>query len=176
MKKALGTILGLIIFSFMALHSYADNGTVEVGTASATESSVTVSGTATGVNAAVVVEVIDANGTSYGMGSLTVKDGAFSGTVSGLSLAAGNYTVRVADYDGGTWNSKAVTVEATTNNTTQNNTATTDEKSTSTATSTQAKTETVSTDSDNGSSKNSSEQTNSDAKIGTTAIAGGSTA
>ena len=84
------------------------NEDVAITSSSATGSSMTVSGT---TNAkAVAVQIRNSAGTICGMGTLGVKDGAFSGTISNLRLPNGDYKIYVADYQGGTWAIDEVTV------------------------------------------------------------------
>ena len=84
------------------------NEDVAITSSSATGSSMTVSGTTDAK--AVAVQIRNSAGTICGMGTLGVKDGAFSGTISNLRLPNGNYKIYVADYQGGTWAIDEVTV------------------------------------------------------------------
>ncbi len=115
MKKYLGLVLSLLMFVFVSVPSFAANGTIDSLSVSLQVGSAGVSGTTTGVNAAVIVEVLSTDETvSYGMGSIAVRDdGSFSGTVSNLNLSyQTEYVVRVADYDGGTWEKTTKTTPA----------------------------------------------------------------
>ena len=102
MKKIASFFVAILWFSLIALSVSA--GTVNELDVSATTTSLTVSGSAADINAAVVVQILDQNNNVLGMESFPVLDDAFSGTVSGITLVAGDsYTVRVADFDGGSW-------------------------------------------------------------------------
>ena len=113
MKKIASFFVAILWFSLIALSVSA--GTVNELDVSATTTSLTVSGSAADINAAVVVQILDQNNNVLGMESFPVLDDAFSGTVSGITLVAGDsYTVRVADFDGGSWKKTVVTAVAPT--------------------------------------------------------------
>ena len=86
----------------------AANNTVTITSASATGSSMTVSGTTSAK--AVAVQIRNTSGTIYGMGTLGVSGGSFSGTINNLRIPNGDYKIYVADYEGGSWAIEEVTV------------------------------------------------------------------
>ena len=110
MKNMVKVIFPILLYLGLCIPVYAA-GTVNIGNAKAEESKVTVSGTTENVTAAVAVQVLDGE-TVIAMDSFVVLNDAFSGQIEGLSLTVGKtYTIRIADYDGGTWQtttSKAV--------------------------------------------------------------------
>ena len=114
MKKII-TFLFPIIFFLMMRTSVCAAGTISTLDVEVTTNSVTVSGTVASVNAAVAVQVLDSGDNIVAMDSFTVLNDNFAGTINGLALTAGGtYTVRVADYDGGTWKTTSTTVEVST--------------------------------------------------------------
>lgn len=109
MKKIITFMAPIVLFLAFANSVYAA-GTVSTLNAAATTDTVEISGTTAGVNAAVTVQLLDAESNILAMDSVTVIDNAFSDTITGLALTEGaQYTVRVADYDGGTWKVEEVT-------------------------------------------------------------------
>ena len=102
MKKLLSAILAIMIVISCGTVAFAVvAGTVEILEAVRNGSAVDVSGTTTDVNAAVAVQVLDADDNVIGMDSFVVgADGSFSGSVAFSGTAA---SVRAADYDGGPW-------------------------------------------------------------------------
>ena len=97
----------------MPVKVYA-GGTISDLKATATTSSVTVSGTATDVKAAIVVQVMDGSDI-VAMQSFSVNGTTFSVKLNSLSLTGGKtYTIRVADYDGGTFATAEATVPSST--------------------------------------------------------------
>ena len=113
MKKITSVLLALVLTLALSVPAFAAGGTVTISSASATKTTVAVSGTVNSeVKAAVIVQVLN-NEDILAMQSIQVNNLAFSGTISNLSLTAGrSYTVRIADYDGGAWTSDTVTVPA----------------------------------------------------------------
>ena len=112
-KNKLALLSTLIIFVIIGIlikpkTVSALNEDVAITSSSATGSSMTVSGTTDAK--AVAVQIRNSSGTICGMGTLGVKDGAFSGTISNLRLPNGDYKIYVADYQGGTWAIDEVTV------------------------------------------------------------------
>ena len=87
---------------------FANNEDVTISDASATGTSMTVSGTTDA--SAVAVQIRDSSGKIWAMGTLGVHGHSFSGTISNLRLSTGDYTIYVADYEGGTWAKTLVTV------------------------------------------------------------------
>ena len=67
----------------------------------------TVSGTTQDIPAAVIVQILDGEGSIIGMESLLVMDDAFSGSVS-YDAASTPVKVRAANYDGGAWTTQDV--------------------------------------------------------------------
>lgn len=110
MKNIVKVIFPILLYLGLCIPVYAA-GTVNIGNAKAEVSKVTVSGTTENVTAAVAVQVLDGE-TVVAMDSFVVLNNAFSGQIEGLSLTVDKtYTIRIADYDGGTWQtttSKAV--------------------------------------------------------------------
>ena len=102
-KILIGIIAPVIISLFLfPIKAFALNKTVTVSTATATTSGVSVTGTTEAL--AVIIQVRDASDNILGMESEGTVSGAFSTSITGLSLAEGaTYTVFVADYEGGTW-------------------------------------------------------------------------
>ena len=112
-RNKLALLSTLIIFVIIGILTNpktvsALNEDVTITSSSATGSSMTVSGTTDAK--AVAVQIRNSAGTICGMGTLGVKDGAFSGTISNLRLPNGDYKIYVADYQGGTWAIDEVTV------------------------------------------------------------------
>ncbi len=113
-RNKIGLLLStLIIFVIIGIlvvpeRVSALNQDVVITSSSATGSSMTVSGTTSAK--AVAVQIRNSAGTICGMGTLGVKNGAFSGTIDNLRLPNGNYKIYVADYQGGTWAIDEVTV------------------------------------------------------------------
>lgn len=107
--RIFGLLLAAIfVLTAFPIESFAKNNDVTITSASATGTTVTVAGTTAAK--AVIVQIRDANNNVKGMGSLGVNGGSFSGTISNFRLAAGDYTVYVADYEGGSWATEAVNV------------------------------------------------------------------
>ena len=131
--KIMITVLLIVLCLPITVH--AKDQAVTITSASAAASKVTVSGTTTA--AAVMVQVRDASANILGMQTLGVVDGKFSGDVTDLTLAADtDYTVYVADYEGGAWETETVKYETpTTAITTAATTATTTEATTAASTS-----------------------------------------
>ncbi len=101
MKKLLSAILAIMIAVFCGTAAFAAAvGTVETLEAVRNGSAVDVSGTTKDVNAAVAVQVLDADDNVIGMDSFVISDDSFSGSVAFSGTAA---SVRAADYDGGPW-------------------------------------------------------------------------
>lgn len=113
MKKITSVFLTLAMVLALCVPAFAaGGGTVTITTKSATKTQLTVAGTTSGVKAAVVVQLLSGE-EILAMESLVVAGDSFSGVISGLSLTTGSsYTVRIADYDGGTWASDTVAVPA----------------------------------------------------------------
>lgn len=109
MKKIIALLLSLVmVFGGMTYSAEAATTTIDF-TASCTESKVEVTGTASGVKSAVVLQVLDENKQLLAMETVNVLAGEFEKTVTGLSLEAGTkYKVRVANYDGGSWVTKEI--------------------------------------------------------------------
>ena len=110
MKKLLKLIFPMMLFFALSIPAYAA-GTVSTVTAETTRTKIEVSGTTSGVTAAVVIQVLDNADQIVAMDSFVVLNDAFSGEMSGLTLTEGNtYSVRAADYDGGVWTTISSTV------------------------------------------------------------------
>lgn len=115
MKKLMSIFTLILTCIVLCNPVYAANGTVSTFSANVNsdKSSITIEGTTSGVNAAVVVQVLD-NNIIIAMESFVVKSNKFIDTLTGLSLTEGKiYTVRVADYDGGAWKTVDVKVPVT---------------------------------------------------------------
>ncbi|NLT15586.1 MAG: hypothetical protein GXY05_14740 [Clostridiales bacterium] len=112
MKKTVTIILIIVVVLTLCVPALAvDNGVATLD-AVGTTASVTVSGTSANGVLAVMTEVLDTDGTtSLAMKSFAVSGGSFSGVITGVTLSAGaTYTVRAADYNGGTWTATTFTV------------------------------------------------------------------
>ena len=112
MKKILTIFLAVIMgFSLCVPAMAIDDGAATL-VATGTTTSVSVSGTAADGVLAIMAELLDTDGTtSIAMQSFAVDDGAFSGDITGVTLTAGaTYTVRAADYNGGSWTTRSFTV------------------------------------------------------------------
>ena len=102
LKIVLSILLCLAMLWGNGMVSYAYNETVTITSASASTTTVTVAGDT--LAAAVMVQIRDASDAIVAMQSFGTLDDKFSGSITGLSLAAGaSYTVYVADYEGGAW-------------------------------------------------------------------------
>lgn len=105
-KKITSLIITLSLVLTLGINVFAlGGGTVETLTATASDRTVTVSGTTQNVAASVSVQVLDSNNKVIGMNSFVVSNNEFSGTVS-ISVKAGfdtELTIRAADSDGGDW-------------------------------------------------------------------------
>ena len=148
-KNKLYLILIMICILTFSLTAYAKNETVTISSAEATKTTVTVSGTTKAL--AVMVQVRDAEDNILKMESFGTVSGEFSGKIEDLTLKEGTeYTVYVADYEGGDWTTATVNVpESTTETTTTTEATTTTTEATTQATTeatTQATTETQKTD------------------------------
>ncbi|MGN0345724.1 MAG: sortase B protein-sorting domain-containing protein [Lachnospiraceae bacterium] len=106
---ALSIFLCLAMFLGNGMVSYAAGKTVTITSVSGTTTTVTVAGTTDA--AAVMVQIRDASGTTIlAMQSFGTLNDEFSGSITGLSLTAGTeYTVYIADYEGGPWATQTVT-------------------------------------------------------------------
>ena len=102
LKIVLSILLCLAMLWGNGMVSYAYNETVTITSASASTTTVTVAGDT--LAAAVMIQIRDASDAIVAMQSFGTLDDKFSGSITGLSLAAGaSYTVYVADYEGGAW-------------------------------------------------------------------------
>lgn len=111
MKKIYSLILMCVCIISICGVAYAKDKEVTELEASATQSSVSVSGTTDAI--AVIVQVRDSEGNILAMKSFGTVDGEFSGSITGLRLSSGTeYTICVADYDGGSWKKETVTCTA----------------------------------------------------------------
>ena len=138
MRKKISIIFTLVCILAFSITAYARNEAVTISSAEATTSTVTVSGTTNAL--AVMVQVRDDEDNIIKMESFGTVSGAFSGTIDDLSLKADTeYTVFVADYEGGDWTKITVKVPAaTTEATTEATTAQTTQETTETTTQTTA--------------------------------------
>lgn len=102
MKKFLSVILAIMILVSCGTAALAAaDGTVTEFDAVVNGNTVEVSGTTSNINAAVAVQVLDADDNIIGMNSFVIDaDGSFSGSVAFSGTAA---SARAADYDGGPW-------------------------------------------------------------------------
>lgn len=108
MKKIISVILVIALACALGITAFAA-GTVTVSSASydAGKKELSVSGTTSGVKAAVIVQVVDGSSNILAMESFIVSNNAFDGKISGLALENGKtYTAKAADFDGGVWASK----------------------------------------------------------------------
>lgn len=148
-KKKISLLLTIICLLAFSVTAYAKNETVTISSAEATKTTVTVSGTTKAL--AVMVQVRDTEDNILKMESFGTVSGEFSGKIEDLTLKEGTeYTVYVADYEGGDWTTATVNVpESTTETTTTTEATTTTTEATTQATTeatTQATTETQKTD------------------------------
>lgn len=133
-KKKISLILTIICLLAFSVTAFAKNEAVTISSAEATKTTVTVSGTTNAL--AVMVQVRDAEDNIIKMESFGTVSGSFSGTIDDLSIKADTeYTVFVADYEGGDWTKITVKVPAaTTEATTEATTTATTEATTETTT------------------------------------------
>lgn len=117
MKKIFTVFIALILVFSLCVTTAATNGTVNNLTASGTTTAVTVSGSISSGALAVMTEVLDNTGSSVIMYSFPVSETNFSGTISGVNLTPGaTYTLRAADYEGGSWTTSTFTVPSSFSN------------------------------------------------------------
>ena len=111
MRKMLPWILSILLMISLTFPVCAAGGTVSDLSVSGNTTQISVSGTTTGVTAAVAVQVLDSGSNIVAMENITISGNTFSGSLAGLTLTSGaTYTVRAADYDGGTWKTTTITV------------------------------------------------------------------
>ncbi len=139
-KNKLSLMLILICILAFSLTAYAKNEAVTINGAEATTSSVTVSGSTKAL--AVMVQVRDAEDNIIKMESFGTLDGSFSGTIDELTLKEDTeYTIYVADYEGGDWTTQTVKVSKKTEPSTEATTESTETTTTSTEATTNANTD-----------------------------------
>lgn len=110
MKKLVYSLIIALSVLFVATPVSAKDRAVSITEAAATANSVTVKGTTEAI--AIIVQVRDSSDEIVEMQSFGTTDNAFDITINNLSLAAGSYTVYVADYEGGSWATMAVEVKS----------------------------------------------------------------
>ncbi len=110
MKKIITTIVAIAcILAFPAV-AYAKDKDVNVTGTSASTSEVTVVGATDAL--AVAIQLRDKDGNILGMTTTNTVSREFKGVIGELSLAEGEeYTVYVADYEGGNWTKVTVKAE-----------------------------------------------------------------
>ena len=108
MKKYFGLIIALLFVAIcLPVTVEAKNKDVTVSDTKVEATKATVSGKTEAL--AVMVQVRDANNNILGLETFATNGGAFTGEVTGLSLAADtDYKVFVADYEGGNWATQTV--------------------------------------------------------------------
>ena len=108
MKKYFGLIIALLFVAIcLPVTVEAKNKDVTVSETKVEATKATVSGKTEAL--AVMVQVRDANNNILGLETFATTGGAFTGEVTGLSLAADtDYKVFVADYEGGKWTTATV--------------------------------------------------------------------
>ena len=111
MKKYFGLIIALLFVAIcLPVTVEAKNKDVTVSETKVEATKATVSGKTEAL--AVMVQVRDANNNILGLETFATNGGAFTGEVTGLSLAADtDYKVFVADYEGGKWTTQTVKYE-----------------------------------------------------------------
>lgn len=111
MKKIVLPMISMMLLFFVFVTPVKAAGeTVTIGDVTAYASSMSVSGTTDAV--AVTIQVRDASGIIVAMDTVGTKGGKFSKSVVGSYTVGGNYKIYVADYEGGTWDTKDVTAAA----------------------------------------------------------------
>ena len=96
------------------IDSKAQNGTVTITEATIASDSASVKGT-TEDTLAIMVRITDASDNILVMQSFAVSiDGSFEVEIKDVTFADGDYTISVADYEGGEWATETVTVGETT--------------------------------------------------------------
>ncbi len=108
MKKYFGLLIALLFVAIcLPVTVEAKNKDVTVSETKVEATKATVSGKTEAL--AVMVQVRDANNNILGLETFATNGGAFTGEVTGLSLAADtDYKVFVADYEGGNWATQTV--------------------------------------------------------------------
>ncbi len=108
MKKYFGLLIALLFVAIcLPVTVEAKNKDVTVSETKVEATKATVSGKTEAL--AVMVQVRDANNNILGLETFATNGGAFTGEVTGLSLAADtDYKVFVADYEGGKWTTATV--------------------------------------------------------------------
>lgn len=105
MKKIKSTILALtlVLSAILPAKAFAANAVISDLTASNNSTSMHVEGTTSAL--AVAIEVMDEAGTTSiaGPETTSVVSGAFAYDLAGTFDTSVVYTIRVADYDAGTW-------------------------------------------------------------------------
>lgn len=109
MKKILSLLIGLFAIVCFSVPAYALNKAVTIDSASATKTTVVVKGNTEAL--AVTMQLRDDSDNIIAMITEGTTSGAFEISLNNLSLTPGaSYTVYVADYEGGNWTTKVVTV------------------------------------------------------------------
>lgn len=110
MKKIITIICSILLTLSLSSVVYAENGEITITSASGTESSASVSGSVDKDITAVVIEVVDKSGKILSMQTVEVVNKTFSVSDIYANLNEGQeYTIKVADYDGGQWAKKDFT-------------------------------------------------------------------
>lgn len=156
MKKIGLFLLPFALLLMLMVPAYAAEGSITSLEASATTSAIKVSGTTDSDIAAVMVEVLKEEEPVCFYSFEVTKDRSFSGTISGLSLTAGTtYTVKAADYDGGSWKTVSVTVKETSSGTGSGSSANSGSTGSSVSESTAATASSVSSETETATEKTS---------------------
>lgn len=110
MKKILTIICSLALMLSLSSTIYAENAEITINSASGTEKSASVSGSVDKDITAVVIEIVDGSGQILSMQTVEVVNKTFSASNIYADLDIGSeYTIKVADYDGGDWAKKDFT-------------------------------------------------------------------
>lgn len=111
MKKIISIICSILFTLSLSFVVYAENGEITINNVSGTEKSASVSGVVDKDITAVVIEVVDGNGQILSMQTVEVVNKTFSASNIYADLDVGSkYTIKVADFDGGEWAKKDITI------------------------------------------------------------------
>lgn len=109
MKKILTFLMGLFVIVCASTPTFALNKNVTITSATATRDTVVVKGSTEAL--AVTVQVRDSSDNIIAMVTEGTTSGTYEAKIDSLSLTPGaDYTVYVADYEGGNWTTEVVTV------------------------------------------------------------------
>lgn len=115
MKKFMTGLLATMLLLCISVPVFAADKAATIGAAEAKKEVITVSGETEAL--AVTIQVRDKDGKIIAMATAGTKDKKYEAKIENLNLTANvNYTIYVADYEGGNWTTKDVVykVEETT--------------------------------------------------------------